>query len=107
MVDEKTMQKMLYDHEKRISELETILKHKKKSTNPEVKPSLSDRIIDCRNKTFFSKSKTAEEVYKEIKDSYPCDFNRVAVALLRLANRKQLRKTSKTINGKEYKAYAW
>ena len=107
MVDETRIQKILNDHEKRITKLESFLACKKAPTSISVKQSLSDRIIDCRNKSFFSQPKTAEEAHEKIQGSYPCEFNRVAVCLLRLAGRKELRKTSKIVNGKKYKAYVW
>ena len=69
--------------------------------------SLPDRILDLRKAGFFKQQKTAQEVHAELQSTYPCDFNRVEVALLRLLKRKLLRITSKNINGKRLKAYVW
>lgn len=69
--------------------------------------SLPDRILDLRKAGFFKQQKTAQEVHAELQSTYPCDFNRVEVALLRLLKRKFLRITSKTINGKKLRAYVW
>jgi hypothetical protein len=61
--------------------------------------------LDLKDKRFFSIPKTAEETYEELQKIYPCEDNRVAVALLRLANKKQLRKATKIIKEKKYRAY--
>lgn len=107
MINEIEIKKILDEHEKRITTLESILISKRVPTISKGKKSLSDHIIDCRNKSFFSQAKTAEEVHEKIQQTYPCEFNRVAVCLLRLATRKELRKTTKVVNKKKYKAYVW
>jgi len=98
---------ILQDHEKRISALESIISKPKKPEIVKGKKSLSDHIIELRDSGFFSQPKTAEETHAKLTGKYHCDLNRVAVALLRLAERNKLRKASKTIEGKNYKAYVW
>lgn len=71
------------------------------------KHSISDHVIELRNSSFFSQPKTAEETHAKLGRIYPCELNRVAVALVRLTERKQLRKASKVIGKKKYIAYVW
>jgi len=71
------------------------------------KKSLPVHIIELRDGGFFSQSKTAQETHAKLGVKYPCELNRVAVVLVRLAERRQLRKASKVINKKEYQAYVW
>jgi hypothetical protein len=97
---------ILKDHEKRISALELFIGSSKKQKIKAGKQSLSDHILELRDNGFFSQPKTAEETHTKLNPKYPCESNRVAMALLRLADGRQLRKTSKTISGKKYKAYA-
>lgn len=101
------LSKKLQDHERRISALEKILGNVKKPKIRDNKQSLSDHIIELRDGGFFSQPKTAEETHVKLGTKYPCKLNRVAVALVRLAGRRQLRKASKIINKKEYQAYVW
>lgn len=69
--------------------------------------SLSDHIIELRDGGYFKKPKTAKEVYTKLQTIYPCDLNRVEVALIRLSQKKQLRKTSKVQDDKKITAYVW
>ena len=69
--------------------------------------SLSDYIIELRDGGFFRQPKTAREVHIKLQMTYPCDANRVAVALVRLSQKKRLRKTSKTQGDKRVTAYVW
>ncbi len=94
------------DHEKRISALESLVSGSKSRLIPQRAESLTARILELREQGFLSQPKTAEEVWVKINASYPCESNRVSVALLRLAEKKQLRKVTKTIGQKELKAYA-
>lgn len=107
MKDLKEISKALYDHERRILTLEKLTSKNKNPTTNGTKQSLSDHIIELRDKGSFSQPKTAEETHAKLTGKYPCELNRVAVALVRLSGRKQLRKASKTINGKKYTAYVW
>jgi hypothetical protein len=72
-----------------------------------VKGALPERILDLRDKGFFSKSKTGNEVQAKLNPTYSCEVDRVLMALLRLAKRRKLRKASKTIDGKKQVAYVW
>jgi hypothetical protein len=109
MTESKDIIKKLQDHERRLLRLEKKLGKTEQPRINNDKYTLTDHIIELRNSNFFAQSKTAEETYSKINVKYPCELNRVEVALLRLANRnpKQLRITSKTVNTKKYKAYAW
>jgi len=99
--------KILQDHERRISALESFLTKSKLPKITKGKRSLPNRVMELRNKGFFSQPKTAEELHKEIQKNYPCELSRVEVALIRLFQKKQLRKASKTISRKKYNAYVW
>ena len=68
---------------------------------------LSDYILDLRDDKFFAQPKTVKEVHEKMQSVYHCELNRVAVALIRLQGKKQLRKASKTIEEKSVIAYAW
>ena len=107
MVENKDISRILADHEKRIASLEKRLDTgKKPKVNSDVK-TLPEHIIELRDDGFFSQPKTAEETHSKLSMKYSCKLNRVAVALVRLAGKRQLRKASKTVNGKEYQAYVW
>lgn len=95
------------NHEKRISALESLFIKPKKSKIDLAKRSLSDHLIELRDSGFFAQPKTAEDSHKKLMGTYPCELNRVAVALVRISERKQLRKASKNIDKKKYKAYVW
>src|SRR5437016_13908408 len=71
------------------------------------KKTLSDHILELRNKGVFSETQTAREVHEKLQASYPCLLNRVEVELPRMVARKQLRKASKVVNGKAQAAYVW
>lgn len=103
------IEQLLRDHEKRITRLESLCGKKKTSAkkNNDVQMNLTDHILAARNGMYFSKPKTAEEIHKNLQGTYHCDLNRVAVALLRLADRRMLRRTTKAVNGKKYQAYVW
>ena len=51
--------------------------------------------------------RTAREVQEKLQPSYPCDVDRIAMALLRLNERKELRKASKVVDGRKQVAYVW
>lgn len=107
------IKKIIENHEKRLSYLESIMgKAKtKSSTTTDIqnkeKKTLPDHIIALRDAGFFSQPETAEETLKKLQDNYHCELNRVEVGLVRLAKRKLLRKASKAISGKKYQAYVW
>jgi len=68
---------------------------------------LPGRILALREKGFFKDSRTDAEVHTEITKTYPCDLQRVRVALLRLSRKKELRRMTKKKENKEHVAYAW
>lgn len=106
IIDERT-KKILENHEKRISALESLFSKKQKIFKSENKKTLSDYILELRDNEFFSQMKTAEEVNLEVQKIYSCEPSRVAVALFRLADSKQLRIATKELNDKKFKAYVW
>ena len=85
MARNKEINDILKDHEKRISTLESLIKKKKISKITKTKKSVSDFIIELRDNSFFSQSRTAEETHKKLQGKYNCELNRVEVALIRLA----------------------
>ena len=68
---------------------------------------LPAQILTLKDQDFFKKPKTASEVHARLESKYPCEHDRVAMALLRLQRRRQLRKTSKLLNKKKQVAYVW
>jgi hypothetical protein len=68
---------------------------------------LPAHILKLRDKDFFKGPKTAGEVREKLKSTYPCEHDRVAMALLRLQRRRLLRKSSKVIGDKKQLAYVW
>jgi hypothetical protein len=73
---------------------------------PASRLALPKRIIELRNSGFFSVPRTAREVHESLRSTYPCEVDRVAMALLRL-KKKELRKASKVVDGKKQVAYVW
>lgn len=67
---------------------------------------LPDRILDLRDSGFFDSPKTASEVHQKLHGKYACELDRVAMALLRLQRRRQLRKVSREVDGRTVIAYA-
>ena len=98
---------ILQNHERRISLLELLIGKSRKPKTKAGKQSLSDNIVILRDGGFFSQPKTAEEIHAKLIGKYHCELNRVEVALIRLADRKKLRKASKVVDKKKYKAYVW
>lgn len=101
----KQILKRLNRLEKTVFNKDTIAQAKKPRTSKIV--SLPDLILRLRDQGFFKQPKIALEVHKKIQPIYPCDFNRVEVALLRLYKKRQLRKTSKIVKDKKNIAYVW
>jgi len=79
----------------------------KKSVKKNENNTLGDRIIAFRDSGFFKQPKTGPEVHTKLQSSYACEYDRVAMALLRLLKRKLLRVTSKKVGNKKLKAYVW
>ncbi len=103
----KEINKVLQNHEKRIRVLEGFSSASSKKERASNSQSLNDHIVNLRDKKYFSQPKTAREVHTRLQSIYLCDLNRVEVALVRLSQKKQLRKTSKILNGKKVLAYVW
>jgi hypothetical protein len=102
------IEKRIRDHEKRITELEKNVFEKRTKPERKLKPEgLPDRILALRASNFFGEPRTDAEVHSEIVKTYPCDLNRVSVALFRLSKKKELRKTTKVGEDKDHVAYAW
>ncbi len=80
------------------------------SNNP-VRPrflkTINDHILNLKTQKFFKQPKTAKETHIKLQGVYPCELNRVAVALLRSQKAGELRKTTKLINKKKITAYVW
>jgi len=104
MKNQRKIIKTLQDHERRITIIE---KGKASLKVASGKKSLSNHIIELRERGSFKKPVTPEEVHKKLGTIYPCDFSRIKVELIRLRKRGQLRKTSKLIGKKKYIAYVW
>ena len=68
---------------------------------------LPGHIITLRDSGFFKEPKTAQETHAKLQPTYACEVNRVAMALLRLHEKKKLRVSSKKVDGKAQKAYVW
>jgi len=66
---------------------------------------LPERILKLRDSGFFNPAKVPSEVRARLNPNYPCELDRVTMALLRLQRRRALRKTSKIVDGKRYAAY--
>jgi hypothetical protein len=103
------IKRILDNFENRISALEKVpaslptrvVKGKK------LKATLQSHILTFRNQDYFTQARTAKEVHSQLSGKYPCDANRVAMALLRLSDKKMLRVTNTKTKGKTLKAYAW
>lgn len=78
-----------------------------RGTGPSAKNKLPSHILELRDKGFLKQPKTAKEVQIKLEPTYSCHINRVAMALLRLHSKKQLRKTSKIVDEKKQIAYVW
>lgn len=83
------------------------LSQKHLAADVQAKNTLPPRILELRDKSFFAQPKTARDVHAKLSASYPCELNRVEVALPRLAERKKLRKASKQVGRKKQAAYVW
>ena len=66
---------------------------------------LPDHILSLRDTGFFDAPRTSVEVWDRLQSKYPCEPNRVAMALLRLQRRRKLRKASKSNEGRKQLAY--
>jgi hypothetical protein len=71
------------------------------------KGSLQDVILAMRAAGYFKQPKTVGDVHEKVQLEYPCERDRVAMSLLRLLRRKELRKASKLVDKKKKTAYVW
>ena len=102
--------KILADHERRLVKLESLLgkpTSSKKPSRPGKRATLPQHILQLRDSGFFAQPRTADEVHKKLLPTYHCEQDRVAMALSRLASRRELRKATKTVNQRLYQAYVW
>src|SRR6185295_15225494 len=58
---------------------------------------LADHILALRSEGFFKQPKTPNEVYEKINPIYPCEKKRVGVELIRLQDKKELRRISNKV----------
>ena len=79
----------------------------KYSTSTNSRMTLPKHILSLRENRVFKQPKTALEVHAKLQSIYPCDINRVEVALVRLRKGGKLRKSSKLVKGKQLVAYVW
>jgi len=94
----------------RLQRLERVVFSEGPSPSPRITPSLKGLpglILKLRAQGFFTEPRTALEVHEKLRSTYHCQRDRVAMALLRLQRRKQLRKASKVIGEKRQVAYVW
>jgi hypothetical protein len=76
--------------------------------SPKSKPAkLPEYIVEIRDSGFFKEARIGNEVHATLHGKYPCQIDRVHVALLRLQRKRLLRKTKKLVDGKEQVAYVW
>lgn len=92
------LEKAVFGKTINVSHIAKIAKIQKKNSLPTL-------ILQLREKGFFKQPKIPQEVHKKLQPIYPCDLNRVEVALLRLYKKRQLRKTSKIVGRKKVIAY--
>ena len=78
------------------------LSQKKKSSRA-ISTSFPDHLIRLRDEGYFSAPKTPKKAHSKISETYPCDLNRVVVALLRVKKRRLLRR----IGSDKRVAYVW
>lgn len=94
--------------EKRLATLEqktTVTR--KQSQSRALATSLPDCIISIRSNGFFKKPRSIDEVHEHIQNEYSCEVDRVSMALLRLAKRRELRKCFVMKNDRKFKAFVW
>ena len=67
---------------------------------------LPDHVLQLKEEGFFRQPHTVSEVHKKLQGIYPCDLNRVAVALYRLSKKRLLRRISEGAGKNKQVAYA-
>lgn len=109
-MNDRQLEKMLHSLEARIVKLELSYGEKKKAAKAhrrKSRASLTDHIVSLRDAGFFSQPKISEDVQKKLQGVYHCKLDRISMALLRLAKHRELRRTTKSANGKSYQAYVY
>jgi hypothetical protein len=66
---------------------------------------LPAHILRLKEQGFFKQPQTPADTHLKLKSTYHCERDRVAMALLRLQRRKDLRKTSKVVDKHRQLAY--
>lgn len=107
MKNDKDIKSIIEEHEKRISRLESFMSLPKTKHVDKTNKKLPNQIMNLREQGFFGQPKTADETHAKLKSTYHCELDRVAMALLRLAKRRHLRRATKSIGKKKYQAYVW
>lgn len=105
MPAEGKIDKILADHEKRLSRLEDLFKQAKPHVKPLKPKTLPEHTLSLRGAGFFAQPRTAPEVREKLAASYHCEVDRVDTALRRLAAGKEFRKSTKKVKGRKYLAY--
>ena len=80
-------------------------REKAKPVSAKSASALPDHILVLKQSGFFKQPRTAVEDHEKLQSHYPCELNRVAVALLRLHKKRAVRKTSKTVGERKQIAY--
>jgi len=81
---------------------------RKRRAAPDPSPeTLPNHILNLRNQGYFKQPRTATETQQKLSPVYPCEFDRVAMSLLRLQRKKAFRKTSKKVGKRIQTAYVW
>jgi len=103
------IKRLIGEHEKRIAALELKLTGQSPSKLKKdlQKKSLPDHILDLRQEGYFSIPRTGQETHQKLCERYHCERNRVDVALLRFAEKRQIRKASKAGDKRKQVAYVW
>src|SRR5260221_12488005 len=96
---------MIKDHEKRLVKLESMFESKPSLKGALSKQTLPAHLLALRTEGYFSTARTAQEVHEKISPKYPCDIDRIMMALFRLSKNRELRKVSKSVDGNKVKAY--
>ena len=107
-----TLQQIKALAEESLGELDQIARGRRnrppvRAKDPATPKNLPGWILKLRDEGLFKQSRTAKEAHAKLQSHYPCDLNRVEVALLRLQKRRQLRKVSKGVGNKKQVAYVW
>ena len=101
------LRKQLADLERRVRVLEGKPPKQRTQKDSQKPKSLPQHILSLRDSGFFAQPKVANDVHKRLMPAYHCEVDRVAMALYRLASRKELRRASKVVGGKRLQAYVW